>query len=56
MLEEDGSLRSELFFENPMTKSEQEANELDEPLQMRTFRYQKRKALALSAKLKESKA
>lgn len=56
LLEEDGSIRSEIFFDNPMTKSEQEANELDEPLQVRTFRYQVRKAEAMSKMLKERMA
>ena len=32
MIDEDGSIRKELFFDKPMTKSELEANELDEPL------------------------
>jgi hypothetical protein len=32
MIDEDGSIRKELFLDKPMTKSELEANELDEPL------------------------
>ena len=41
MLEEDGSIKRELFFDQlqPVTKSEIEANELDEPLHIRTFSY-----------------